>query len=139
MAVSEEDVRHVASLARLGIADERVRSLMAELNGILGHMDVLRQVKTATVPRSEGVSSGGAWLRTDEGPSAPLAQPPITFAPAMRDGFFIVPRLTSHESVQTPPRERADQDLDTDDRNPATGQDAATAELTGGKRREKGG
>ena len=41
MSVSEEDVRHVATLARLGLDPERIPTLVAELNVILAHMDVL--------------------------------------------------------------------------------------------------
>jgi aspartyl-tRNA(Asn)/glutamyl-tRNA(Gln) amidotransferase subunit C len=38
-------------------------------------------------------------LRVDAGPPYPLARPPGSFAPSMRDGFFLVPRLASHEDV----------------------------------------
>ena len=99
MAVSERDVRHMAALARLGLGDDRVPALQRELNGILAHMEVLSRVDTTTVCGSEGVSSGGTWLRTDEGPPIPLALPHESFAPEMRDGFFIVPRLASHEGA----------------------------------------
>ena len=46
MAVTERDVRHVAALARLGIDPTRLPSLVAELNGILEHMEVLGRVET---------------------------------------------------------------------------------------------
>jgi hypothetical protein len=36
-------------------------------------------------------------LRADHGPAAHLAARPETFAPLMRDGFFVVPRLATHE------------------------------------------
>ena len=42
MAVTQEDVRHVATLARVGLSDARAASLVAELNTILGHMAVRR-------------------------------------------------------------------------------------------------
>ena len=38
-------------------------------------------------------------LRDEEMPCVPLARKPEEFAPEMRDGFFIVPRLSSHEDV----------------------------------------
>ena len=38
MAVTPDDVRHIAELARLGIDDARIPSLVDQLNGILGHM-----------------------------------------------------------------------------------------------------
>jgi hypothetical protein len=38
-------------------------------------------------------------LRVDTGPPIPLARPPESFAPSMREGFFLVPRLASHEDA----------------------------------------
>ena len=99
MAISERDVRHIATLARLGMSDDRVPVMQRELNGILAHMEVLSKVDTSTVCGSEGVSSGGTWLRTDEGTPIPLALPKESFAPEMRDGFFLVPRLATHEGA----------------------------------------
>ena len=51
MAVTHDDVRHVAELARLAVDEARLDALVAELNGILGHMDVLSQVDTREVER----------------------------------------------------------------------------------------
>ena len=96
MAVSQEDVRHVASLARLGLDADRVPSLVAELNGILAHMDVLSKVDTRNVAPVVGVGAGGTPLREDAGPPLPLARAREEFAPATRDGFFLVPRLATH-------------------------------------------
>ena len=99
MAVSEKDVRHIAALARLGLADERVGALVAELNGILGHMEVLSKVKTGHVVPVAGVAAGGMPLRKDEGPPLPLSRARDRFAPSVRDGFFLVPRLATHVGV----------------------------------------
>jgi aspartyl-tRNA(Asn)/glutamyl-tRNA(Gln) amidotransferase subunit C len=99
VAVSNEDVRHIASLARLGVAEERLPALVGELNRILEHMDVLSKVDTSDVPAVEGVGSAGMPLREDVGPQIPLARERESFAPEMRDGFFLVPRLATHESA----------------------------------------
>jgi aspartyl-tRNA(Asn)/glutamyl-tRNA(Gln) amidotransferase subunit C len=97
MAVSEEDVRHVAGLARLGLDPDRIESLVRELNGILDHMKVLDAVDpSAYVALGDGRSTA-LPLRADEGPPLPLSRPLEQFAPEMRDGFFIVPRLATHE------------------------------------------
>ena len=98
MAVSRDDVKHVAALARLGITDERAGTLAAELNTILAHMEVLARVDTTAIEPLVGVSGEGTPLRPDEGPSVKLAQPIEEFAPSVKDGFFIVPRLATHES-----------------------------------------
>ena len=99
MAVSEDEVRHVAALARLGLDDARIPTIAAELNGILSHMDVLSKVKTSAVAAVTGVGTAGTPLRVDGGNQIPLARPRDAFAPAMREGFFLVPRLATHEDV----------------------------------------
>ena len=97
MPVSVDDVRHIAALARLALSDERARAMTAELNGILAHMDVLSKVDTADVEPVVGIGAAGTPLRSDDVKPAPLAASPETFAPRMKDGFFLVPRLSTHE------------------------------------------
>lgn len=99
-SVSVDDVRHVAMLARLGLSDDRARELARELNTILEHMSVLSKVKTGGIDEAAGVGAAGMRLRADEGPSIPLAERPEGFAPEMRGGFFIVPRLATHEDAE---------------------------------------
>jgi aspartyl-tRNA(Asn)/glutamyl-tRNA(Gln) amidotransferase subunit C len=99
MAVTRDDVLHVAALARLALDEESVPRLVRELNGILEHMEVLRKVNTDGVAAAEGVGDGGMSLRTDGGPPYPLAHARDLFAPEMRDGFFLVPRIATHEDA----------------------------------------
>jgi aspartyl-tRNA(Asn)/glutamyl-tRNA(Gln) amidotransferase subunit C len=98
--VTVEDVRHVAILARLGLTDARARELTKDLNTILEHMDVLSRVDTKGVEEASGIGAGGMRLRADGGPPIPLAEPPDAFVPEMRDGFIVVPRLSSHEDPE---------------------------------------
>ena len=100
MSVTESDVRHVASLARLGLPDERVAELTTQLSGILAHMEVLRKVDTARTTPAIGVGAGGTPLRIDQGPPLPLALPRERIATGVRDGFFTVPRLATHEDPE---------------------------------------
>ena len=96
MSVTRDDVLHIAELARLGVDAARADELTKELSSILAHMDVLSQVDTAGVAPTAAVAEGTP-LRPDVG-VAPLMKGTLeSFAPAMRDGFFIVPRLASHE------------------------------------------
>lgn len=100
MAVTIEDVRRIAQLARLGIDDQRARALVAELNTILQHMDVLAGVDTAGIEPASGVGASGAPLRPDVGPPIALERPIESFAPRTRDGFLLVPRLSTHEDTE---------------------------------------
>ena len=99
MAVTLDDVRHIAAIARLGLDDDRANALAGELNTILAHMDVLAQVDTSSVDQS--VDREATQLRPDTGPQIPLEHPRESFAPSMRDGFFLVPRLSTHEAVES--------------------------------------
>lgn len=96
MAVSLDDVRHIAALARLGLSEERAAALTAELNTILGHMDVLTRVDTT---HAVDAGTGSAMpLRADTAPPDALARGPADFAPSFREGFILVPRLATHET-----------------------------------------
>jgi aspartyl-tRNA(Asn)/glutamyl-tRNA(Gln) amidotransferase subunit C len=100
MAVSVDDVQHIAELACIGLDPERVRSLVAELNAILDHMQALSRIDTSGVEAAVGVGAAGTPLRVDERRPPALARSPEAFAPSMRDGFFLVPRLSTHETAE---------------------------------------
>ena len=99
MSVTEDDVRHIAALARLGLDETRIPTIAAELNGILAHMEVLSKVDTSIVGPVTGVGAAGTPLRVDGGNQIPLTRPREAFAPAMRDGLLLVPRLATHEDA----------------------------------------
>jgi aspartyl-tRNA(Asn)/glutamyl-tRNA(Gln) amidotransferase subunit C len=100
VAVTIDDVRHIASLARLGLTDERAAILAEEMNAILRHMDELSKVDTSGVQEAIGVGARGLPVREDGGQPIPLARSIDAFAPSVRDGFFLVPRLSTHESPE---------------------------------------
>ncbi|MFI5248452.1 MAG: aspartyl/glutamyl-tRNA amidotransferase subunit C [Gemmatimonadales bacterium] len=94
MSVSHDDVRHIAALARVGIDERRLPALAAELSSILDHMAVLTRVDSSDV--ADIARDGDVHLRPDSGPPIPLLRPLPAFAPMVRDGFLIVPRLATH-------------------------------------------
>jgi aspartyl/glutamyl-tRNA(Asn/Gln) amidotransferase C subunit len=100
LAVTHEDVLHIADLARLAVSPAKLDDLVRELNGILTHMDVLREVETGEGEEDNaytGLPATSTPLREDTSGPEPMALPLESFAPKMRDGFIIVPRLASHE------------------------------------------
>jgi aspartyl-tRNA(Asn)/glutamyl-tRNA(Gln) amidotransferase subunit C len=99
MPITVDDVRRIARLARLGVSDERAPALVRELNMILAHMDVLSRVDTTEAAAVAGVGAAGLPLRPDTGPRIPLDRAREDFAPAMKDGFFLVPRLATHDDT----------------------------------------
>ena len=67
MAVTRQDVLHIAELARLGVDSGRADELTKELSAILAHMEVLSQIDTASVPPTAGAETEGTPLRPDVG------------------------------------------------------------------------
>jgi aspartyl-tRNA(Asn)/glutamyl-tRNA(Gln) amidotransferase subunit C len=86
----------MAALARLAVPPGRVEALVIELNGILSQMDILARV---TTDADTDIGFRAMPLSADQGPPAGLDRSPADFAPAWRDGFFLVPRLASHSGA----------------------------------------
>lgn len=103
MAVTREDVAHIAGLARLALPDERLTEVVRQLNSILGHMDVLQQVDTSHVLTMAQEGNEHLPMRPDAGPPIAMHRTREQFAPEMRDGFFLVPRLATHEDAEPSP------------------------------------
>jgi aspartyl-tRNA(Asn)/glutamyl-tRNA(Gln) amidotransferase subunit C len=96
MAVTESDVRTIAALARLRVTDDQLPALVEQMNDILGHVDVLTRVDTATVTPTSGVGADGMVLREDVVNPIPMRSTADALAAESRDGFILVPRLSTH-------------------------------------------
>ena len=97
MTVSREDVQKIAQLAELEVDEDGLAELAEQMSRIL---DYVAQI--SAVPASEGAKPfipgpDAVRFRPDEVRPAPLAFGPETFAPAFRDGFFLVPKLGQFE------------------------------------------
>jgi aspartyl-tRNA(Asn)/glutamyl-tRNA(Gln) amidotransferase subunit C len=93
MALTIEDMKHVAKLARLDLPEERLQELMKHINALMGHFDRLQALPTEGVePTSYSIPVYNVF-RTDEA-GAPLPrEKALAAAPESRDGLFIVPRI----------------------------------------------
>ena len=96
MKITEKDVRYVAGLANLHLAEDEVGKLQADLNGILEHMDKLQEIDTTGVePMAQVLFDAGetATLRNDI-PIAPLGnEAALANAPQSGAGYFKVPKV----------------------------------------------
>ena len=97
MAVTHDDVRHVAELARLAVDESKLDHLVGELNGILTHMDALAQVDTREIEQAGVSAVESTPVRADSSGPLKMVTPLQSFAPSVRDGFILVHRLASHE------------------------------------------
>jgi len=94
--ITEKEVRYVARLANLQLTDAEVVKLQADLNGILEHMDKLKEVDTTGVePMAQVLFDAGetTTLRADT-PVPPLGNvAALANAPQPGAGYFKVPQV----------------------------------------------
>lgn len=64
--LSNEEVQHIAKLARLGLKDEEVKKFAKQMNDILGYVEQLQQVDTKDVPLTSQVTGLENVSRKDE-------------------------------------------------------------------------
>jgi aspartyl-tRNA(Asn)/glutamyl-tRNA(Gln) amidotransferase subunit C len=93
MKISEDEVRHVAKLARLGLDQKRIHDMSATLNDILTYMDKLNELDTTHVPPTAHIGTTETVFREDElGASLPLDDA-LSNAPDRVGAFFRVPKI----------------------------------------------
>ena len=69
MAIGADDVRHIASLARLAVPEEQIPELVSQPNGILSHMAALGTVKPKQDATRDGATRDSVPKRTRNGAS----------------------------------------------------------------------
>lgn len=94
MALSQEEVRHVAMLARLGLTDEQVEKLALELNSIMGHIDKISELNLEDVePMTHSIPVVNS-MREDEVVKGLTREQALLNAPAREDDAILIPRIT---------------------------------------------
>ena len=93
MAAPEIDIKYVAHLARLHLTPDEEKKLGAQLDGILGYIEKLKELDvTGVEPTAHAVPMVNV-TRTDEiRPSLPHDEA-LRNAPAQANGLFIVPKI----------------------------------------------
>ena len=91
MAISRDEVLHVARLARLALTDDEVERLTGELGAILDAVGVVAELDLTEVePTSHPLDLVNVWADDEPEPSLPL-EDALANAPEAEDGLFRVP------------------------------------------------
>jgi aspartyl-tRNA(Asn)/glutamyl-tRNA(Gln) amidotransferase subunit C len=70
MPLTDDEVAHVAMLARLGLSEEERRRLGAELDAILEHISALQRADISDIPETAQVGNlVNVWRDDEAGPS----------------------------------------------------------------------
>ncbi|MGB7345221.1 MAG: Asp-tRNA(Asn)/Glu-tRNA(Gln) amidotransferase subunit GatC [Pirellulaceae bacterium] len=93
MALSDDDIRKLALLARLELSDHEVRTLGPQIESILGFVHQLSQLDTEGVePMTTALDVDNRW-RADEAVAALSNDQALQNAPARDDECFLVPAV----------------------------------------------
>ena len=93
MPLSKDEVRHVATLARIGLEPGDEEFYADQLSGILGHIDRLQQLDTENIAPTAQVVEIESRLRDDEPRPCLTQEEALANAPATVNGFFRVPAI----------------------------------------------
>jgi aspartyl-tRNA(Asn)/glutamyl-tRNA(Gln) amidotransferase subunit C len=93
MSVSNDQVRHIAKLARIAMRDEEIERLAPELNNILGWVEQLGEVNTDGVEPLATVIDQKLRLRDDVVTEGNIRDEILANAPEAQHGFFAVPKV----------------------------------------------
>lgn len=93
MEISQEEVEHIALLARLNIAEGEKELMSDQLSQILTFVNQLRDVDTEGIPLTATTSQQSNVLRDDVQISSLTDEQATANAPQAEDGFLVVPKI----------------------------------------------
>jgi aspartyl-tRNA(Asn)/glutamyl-tRNA(Gln) amidotransferase subunit C len=97
MSVSREDVLRIAQLAELDVEEEQLPEMAAQMSRILDYVAQLSAIPSNGTVKTLVPGPDAIRFRPDEVAPPPLAFGPDEFAPAFKEGFFVVPKLGQFE------------------------------------------
>ena len=91
MAITRDEVLHVARLARLALGEEEIERLQEQLSAILEAVGTVAELDLAGVePTSHPLEVANVWAEDEPRPSLPIEEA-LANAPDRERGFFRVP------------------------------------------------
>ncbi|AHY46000.1 gatC: aspartyl/glutamyl-tRNA(Asn/Gln) amidotransferase, C subunit [Rubrobacter radiotolerans] len=91
--ISEEQVRHVANLARLGLTDEEVERMGGQLGAILDSIERIQELDLEGVPPTANPLNLTNVMRPDEPQPELPREVALSTAPEPDEELFVVPRI----------------------------------------------
>lgn len=93
MGITLEDIRRVATLARLELTTAEEHALVEHFDKILTYMEKLNSLDTAHVEPTAHAVTVPSPLREDRVTNQPNTEALLANAPAREDHFFKVPKI----------------------------------------------
>jgi len=93
MSVDAKNVRRIAHLARIAVAEDEVAHLQGELNAMLAFVEQLSEVDVAGIEPMTSVTPMRMKSRPDAITDGEIPDDIVRNAPAREDHFFVVPKV----------------------------------------------
>ncbi len=90
MALTREQVEHVADLAKLGLSEKEIETFRRQLSAILEYVAVLERLDTEAIPPTATVLPLRNVMRVDEAEPSLTQEDALSNAPSTVDGYFQV-------------------------------------------------
>ncbi|MGC1402887.1 MAG: Asp-tRNA(Asn)/Glu-tRNA(Gln) amidotransferase subunit GatC [Thermodesulfobacteriota bacterium] len=93
MSLSQADIEHVASLARLKLAAEEIETFTQQINNILVYMEKLSELDTKDIqPTTHALHLSNSFREDQVFPSLPQEEA-LALAPEQGCSAFVVPKV----------------------------------------------
>ncbi len=92
-SISNNEVEHVAQLARLDLTEPEKTLFGEQLNQILTFVEQLQEVSTEGIPLTASVAEQKSVLREDLPHDGLSQEQALRNAPEANEGFFVVPKI----------------------------------------------
>lgn len=94
MALTADEVRKVAELARLQLSDDEVEAYREQLSSVLAYVEQLNELDLEGVaPTAHAVGQVNVWREDEARPSLPIEEVLFNAPEQARDQFLIQPVL----------------------------------------------
>ena len=93
MALSHQDILHIARLARIRVSEDEAEAARGHLNSIFGLIEQMQAVDTAGVEPMSHALDVAQRLREDKVTESDLRDKFQSIAPAVENGLYLVPRV----------------------------------------------
>ena len=93
MALNQETIKNLSTLARLRLPAEREEKILSDLQSILDWVEQLKEVDIEGVEPLVSVTQGNAPMRQDVVTDGGLQKELMLNAPEEIQGFYVVPKV----------------------------------------------
>lgn len=95
--LTEQEVKHVAKLARLSLTPEEVKKFQEQLSEVLAYIEVLKEVKTEKTEPTSQVTSLENVFRKDQSQASLSQKEVLSGAKETHQGFFKIKRILDND------------------------------------------